>query len=72
MFNPDDLMKSVKKDFKKIIEDKELELSCDCGHKIGKSIRWLKNNKTLTCPACRATIDLLGDDAISKALKPLD
>ncbi len=61
MFNPDDFMKSLK-----------IELSCDCGHKIRKSIRWLKNNKTLGCPACHATIDLLGNKTIAKALKPLD
>lgn len=72
MFNPDDLMKSIKKDFKKIVENEELELSCDCGHKISKSIRWLKDHKTLGCPIRGMTINLLGNETITKALKSLD
>lgn len=72
MFNPDDIMKSVKKEFKKIVEDEEIELTCECGHKIRKSIRWLKTNKDFPCPVCGAKIVLLNNNALAEVLKPLD
>jgi len=72
MFNPDDIVKSLKKDFKKIVENEELELTLDCGHKVRKSVRWLKDQKTFNCPVCGAAVNLIGNEAITKVLKPLD
>lgn len=72
MFNPDDIMKGIKKDFKKLVEDEEIELTCECGHKIGKRLGWLKANKELSCTVCGTVIDLVNNETLTKVLKPLD
>lgn len=58
MFDSDDFMKSLKKDFKKIVEDRFIELNCDCGHKFKESIRRLQDDPKLTCPVCKTTLSI--------------
>lgn len=64
-------LSKLKKEVSDKIAAQEIELSCICGHKIRKSLRWLNDNKNLICPSCRATINLLDNKELGKVLKSL-
>ncbi len=40
-----------------ILDKEKIEISCGCGRKIKKTIRWIKQNKQLNC-VCGTTISL--------------
>ncbi len=43
--------------------DAKLEISCPgCGHKISKTVGYLKSHSSMTCPSCGRTIRLENRD----------
>lgn len=46
-----------------LFDDAEIEIACPgCGHKQKKTVRWLSNEKSFTCPGCRERVTLDNDE----------
>ena len=71
MFDVDELMKGLKKDFRKTVEAQEIELTCDCGYKLKERIGRLNKNPKFSCPSCKALITV-NADKMRKTIESID
>ncbi len=56
-FQPDKLPSTCEKE-RKVLQNHQINLPCDCGKDIVKSFRELNNNPIFPCPSCGATINV--------------